>query len=102
MKTTAEMIEVMQAFERGEIIEVKLQYSGVFTYAGSTIAFDWQHNDYRIAEKPKKMVKMWLWLFKDSGGAYLTTRYYYAEQPQCSHNETVIGKIESSMIEVEE
>lgn len=102
MKTTAEMIEVMQAFERGEIIEVKLQYSGVFTYAGSTIIFDWQHNDYRIAEKPKKKVKMWLWLLKTKLGEYGPSGQYYAELPANTHHCTVIGKIESSMIEVEE
>lgn len=99
MKTTAEMIEVMQAFVRGETIEVKAQYSDKFCYLGSTAAFDWRHNDYRIAEKTKRKIKIWLWLMKDSTGYYRTVRYF-ADPPFSEY--AIIGKIESSMIEVDE
>ena len=100
MKTTTEMIEVMQAFERGDAIEVKAQYSDKFCYLGSTVAFDWRHNDYRIAEKPKKKVKMWLWVMKSCDGKYYRTSHYYADKP--GGGDTVISKVESSMIEVDE
>ena len=49
MKTTKEMIEVMQAYERGEQIECfnDEQWKDV-----NNPIWDWLHNDYRV--KPKK------------------------------------------------
>ena len=50
MKTTKEMIEVMQAYERGEQIEWfnDEQWKDV-----NNPIWDWLHNDYRV--KPKKI-----------------------------------------------
>ena len=50
MKTTKEMIEVMQAYERGEKIECfnDEQWKDV-----NNPVWDWLHNDYRV--KPKKI-----------------------------------------------
>ena len=50
MKTTKEMIEVMQAYERGEQIE--FVYEGIEWRNASNPAWDWNHFDYRV--KPKK------------------------------------------------
>ena len=49
MKTTKEMIEVMQAYDRGEQIECfnDKQWKDV-----NNPIWDWLHNDYRV--KPKK------------------------------------------------
>ena len=51
MKTTKEMIEVMQAYERGEKIECfndEEQWRDV-----NKPIWDWLHNDYRVKPKPK-------------------------------------------------
>lgn len=53
MKTTKEMIEVMQAYERGEIIEVNYLYDHKdYWIACETPIWDWNNFDYRV--KPKK------------------------------------------------
>lgn len=46
-KTTAEMIAVMQAYERGEKIELKCNISG--EYSDCRPYWNWIDNDYRIA-----------------------------------------------------
>ena len=51
MKTTKEMIEVMQAFERGEKIQIFIK--GKWEYNCSPL-WDWVHFDYRIKPEPKK------------------------------------------------
>ena len=53
MKTTKEMIEVMQAYERGEKIEVCYLYDpkDYWTACGTPI-WDWNNFDYRV--KPNK------------------------------------------------
>ena len=53
MKTTKEMIEVMQAFERGEKIEVHYSYDHKdYWVSCGTPVWDWNNFDYRV--KPKK------------------------------------------------
>ena len=53
MKTTKEMIEVMQAYERGEKIEVHYlyNYKDYWITCGTPI-WDWHNFEYRV--KPKK------------------------------------------------
>ena len=53
MKTTKEMIDVMQAYERGEKIEVHYLYDNkdYFISCGTPV-WDWNNFDYRV--KPKK------------------------------------------------
>ena len=51
MKTTKEMIEVMQAYERGEQIECFNDDYKQWKDVDSPI-WDWLHNEYRV--KPKK------------------------------------------------
>ena len=50
MKTTKEMIEVMQAYERGERIEF---YNGITWKDVNNPIWDWLHNDYRVKPKTK-------------------------------------------------
>ena len=54
MKTTKEMIDVMQAYERGEQIEVNYLYVNKdYWIACGTPVWDWHNFDYRV--KPKKI-----------------------------------------------
>lgn len=53
MKTTKEMIEVMQAYERGERIEAKALNNDIYGWDETKEPFwDWHNLDYRV--KPKK------------------------------------------------
>ena len=66
-KTTKEMIEVMQAFERGEKVEakdkvwIKSEWGEV-----KRPCWDWGHFDYRVAPKPKKQIKMYCYFGNDT------------------------------------
>ena len=51
MKTTKEMIEVMQAYDRGEQIE--FVYEGMEWRNASNPVWDWNHFDYRVKPKTK-------------------------------------------------
>ena len=51
MKTTKEMIDVMQAYERGERIECLNEFGEWESYGTPT--WDWFHKDYRVKPKPK-------------------------------------------------
>lgn len=65
--TLREKIEVMEAFERGEYVEVRTDKT-VAGQWGVTIdpLWDWNNNDYRI--KPKKqVVVIEKWLLKMQG-----------------------------------
>lgn len=62
-KTTKEMIEVMQAFDRGETIEVICRNVANDGWdVATTPNWDWGHFDYRVAPKPKKQIKMHCYL----------------------------------------
>jgi hypothetical protein len=61
MKTTAEMIEVMQAFERGEAVEICDDVKP-YWYPSHRPAWDWQQFDYRI--KPK-LIEGWVNAYDD-------------------------------------
>ena len=50
-KTTKEMIEVMQAFEDGKVIECEVEKS--VWGETSEPAWDWGHFDYRVKKEPK-------------------------------------------------
>ena len=51
MKTTKEMIDVMQAYERGERIECLNEFGEWESYGTPT--WDWFHKDYRVKPKTK-------------------------------------------------
>ena len=54
MKTTAEMIEVMRAYLRGEGLEIKAKPNGLWTplREAESPNWDWRTCDYRIVPKP--------------------------------------------------
>lgn len=52
MKTTKEMIEVMQAFEEGG--ELQCYEPELKEWIGCTPVWDWLHYDYRIKPEPKE------------------------------------------------
>jgi len=58
MKTTAQKISVMQAYEDGKIIEIKSS-QGVFYKKfkdeDGELEWDWCRNDYRIVEEPQRV-----------------------------------------------
>jgi hypothetical protein len=63
--TTREMIEVMEAYDRGEEIQCKeslneLDFIDVLVEPN----WDWRTTEYRIKPKEKKMVKLETWLFQ--------------------------------------
>ena len=59
----------MQAFERGEKIEVRTDKTKSGTW-GVAIdpSWNWTYYDYRIKPKPKQVVVIEKWLFKDKFG----------------------------------
>lgn len=65
MKTTAEMIEVMQAFERGEAIEGRVNQNNDAWETVSSPGWDWYYYDYRVKPVEKKRVPLYQALFKE-------------------------------------
>ena len=61
MKTTEQMIEVMQAAARGERIEWKHPGDGENWHESDCQYWNWSDYDYRVAPKPKKQIKMLAW-----------------------------------------
>mgnify|MGYP003639436720 CR=1 FL=1 len=62
MKTTKEMIAVMQAYEDGETIQRQVSGGGIWTTVSSdSTVWDWRYFDYRVkpAESKKVMMQMW-------------------------------------------
>lgn len=93
MKTTAEMIEVMQAYERGETIEFYHGYEDKWKYCSDPI-WNWLTTDYRIAIKPKKTLELYQWLCKDSKGYYTVS---HCEQKPCE----AVKRLDDTKITVE-
>lgn len=74
--TTQEMIEVMQAYDKGETIEVKL--FGETTWETLiTTTWDWQLNDYRIKPKIQKSEGTGLMIWKRSEGEPLHPKSHF-------------------------
>ena len=67
--TLREKIQTMEAFERGEYVEVRTDKtkSGTWSVAVDPI-WDQNNNDYRIKPKPKQVVVIEKWLFEDKFG----------------------------------
>lgn len=59
--TLREKIEVMEAFERGELIEYIPEYTNEWIET-QTPEFDWRKCTYRIKSKPKQTVTIEKWL----------------------------------------
>ena len=69
--TLREKIEVMQAFERGEEIEVKFDKTekGVWSKVIDP-SWNWDNTEYRIKPKPKQVVVIEKWLCKSAWDNY--------------------------------
>lgn len=69
--TLREKIECMEAFERGEYVEVRTDktVAGQWGVAVDPL-WDWNNNDYRIKPKPKQVVSIEKWLCKSAWDNY--------------------------------
>ena len=72
--TLREKIECMEAFERGEEIELKNCDNEWIVY--DSPSWDWVNNEYRIKPKPKQVVVIEKWLIYDN----FTKSYSIAEE----------------------
>ena len=66
--TLREKIEVMEAFERGEEIELNQGDNDWIVY--NSPSWDWLNNSYRIKPKPKQTVTIEKWLCKSCWDNY--------------------------------
>ena len=66
--TLREKIDCMEAFERGEYVEVRTDKtkSGTWSVAIDQL-WDWNNNDYRIKPKQKQVVVIEKWLCRNNG-----------------------------------
>lgn len=67
--TLREKIETMEAFERGEEIECRLNGENRWSYAGTPL-WNFGDYDYRIKPKPKQVVVIEKWLCKSAWENY--------------------------------
>lgn len=80
MKPISEMIEVMQAFERGETIEY---FNYKRWHVLTSPSWNWEMYDYRVKQKtkpsinPEHVAEEWKWLAKDASGDC----YLYKDEP---------------------
>ena len=79
--TLREKIQCMEAFERGEYVEVRTDKtkSGTWSVVVDPI-WDWNNNDYRIKPKPKQVVSIEKWLIKDCINAKIFYRIVELQQ----------------------
>ena len=76
--TLREKIETMEAFERGEEIELKQSDNDWIVH--NSPSWDWINNSYRIKPKPKKVVAIEKWLIKDCINAKIFYRIVELQQ----------------------
>ena len=74
--TLREKIETMQAFERGEEIEVKHRDSAMDWTSTTQPLWDWTKSNFRIKPKQKQVVVIEKWLIYDN----LSKSYSIAEE----------------------
>ena len=68
--TLKEKIEVMEAFERGEEVQVDKGYYGCWALTKEP-SWNWPENNYRIKSKTKQVVVLETWLISsDSLGMF--------------------------------
>ena len=65
-------IQVMEAFERGE--EIELNQGDNYWIVYNSPSWDWLNNSYRIKPKPKQVVSIEKWLCKS-----IYNEYYIVE-----------------------
>ena len=85
MKTTAEMIEVMQAYERGEKVEACWRRHSNDWVKCELPQWDWSNFNFRIAPKPLEC-----WIVTNINGSVVA--YYESERPAKEHANGNCGK----------
>ena len=73
--TRDEKVAVMEAFERGEEIQVDKGHYSCWALTREP-SWDWNNNDYRIKPEPKQVVAIEKWLIYDN----LSKSYAIAEE----------------------
>ena len=76
--TLREKIETMEAFERGEEIELKQSDNDWIVH--NSPSWDWINNSYRIKPKPRQVVAIEKWLIKDCINAKIFYRIVELQQ----------------------
>ena len=84
--TTEEMIEVMQAYVRGEAIEVSDRGKNDWSEIKHPL-WDWNSFEYRV--KPKIVETLWYWEFKMSDGWHISQTRMTRAQAQAFVGESV-------------
>lgn len=76
--TTQEMVEVMQAYTRGEAIEFcDLDRPDIWFDVEDVPQWAWDLNSYRV--KPKPSEKLWYWEYQDVDGEWEMTNARYTK-----------------------
>ena len=84
--TTEEMIEVMQAYTRGETIEVSDKGADDWSEIKHPL-WDWSGFEYRV--KPKPIETLWYWEFQMSDGWHISQTRMTRAQAQAFVGESV-------------
>lgn len=92
------MIEVMEAFERGEEVEYKYIH-GILPWVKGIPTWNWSVYDYRISEKPKNKVTYWRAWWKGKAGTIWSDYHWY---PNKHEEESVNAFHHWESMEVEE
>lgn len=103
MKTTKEKIEIMQAYERGEQIQIYYPDTDEWEDVESTLLWDWVNFDYRIKSKNlDKLIKSefkdgdilfaeslhnWIFIFKQNENK--KSIYKYVAVPVCTFDTSI-------------
>lgn len=89
MKTTKEKIEIMQAYERGEQIQIYYPDTDEWEDVESTLLWDWVNFDYRIKPKFKDgdilfvtSLNSWIIIYKENENK--ESIYKYVAVPVCT------------------
>ena len=83
---TTEMIAVMQAYARGEAIEVSVKGANDWSEIKCPL-WDWNGFEYRV--KPKTIETLWYWEFKMSDGWHISQTRMTRAQAQAFVGESV-------------
>lgn len=83
---TDEMIAVMQAYARGEAIEVSIKGRDDWSEIKCPL-WDWNSFEYRV--KPKPIETLWYWEFKMSDGWHISQTRMTRAQAQAFVGESV-------------
>lgn len=101
MKTTAEKIAVMQAYERGEKIEIKMgrREESWESWTAGEPNWNWPYNDYRVAPKP---IECWVVVEKDGINPMVFESELIASTWRDQYDETYSGRSPHRVVHMRE